>query len=376
MTVLDDLPGVHCHVLEISNGRVGRPSQMFVYEDAPRLAGLRERFGLDQVIAAATTEFDAQLRLMERAYKVPIGELDPYNWSYEDLPQLGRDGRAVMQGEYDSRRRDGHCLFCNLTLIAACIAMGYPARWVNISTKHTYGHEVAEVWSNDFDKWIFLDATRDYYIYDPDTGVPLNLVEISERLAQIMPGPATWEFPIQWHLPDESVLSQVRVAYREGNSPHSISDLTEGVSNLLMFKGHLQMPLRSDFASRPHPVPWRLTSNWGSDQFYCFYSETFPRKREYQNHTNRFHDFNPALNQAELHLRVTAEPHLVCVEIDTQTPGFDTFLAQTDDGDWTPIKGSMLRWPLHQGLNQLRVRVRNCMGVHGPVSHVAMVMNS
>ena len=183
-------------------------------------------------------------------------------------------------------RREGHCLYCNLTLIAACLAMGYPARWVNVSTKHTYGHEVTEVWSNEFDKWVFLDATLDYYIYDPDSGIPLNLVEISQRLAEIMPGPATWKHPIQWHLPDPTALDAVRIACREGKNRHSVWGLDDAVGNLY-FKGHLQMPLRNDFASRSTPVPWRLSSNWGSDLFCCYYSDKFPRKRECQHHTNR-----------------------------------------------------------------------------------------
>lgn len=34
--------------------------------------------------------------------------------------------------------------------------------------------------------------------------------------------------------------------------------------DLLQMVGHLQMPLRNDFASRPQPVPWRVSSNWGS----------------------------------------------------------------------------------------------------------------
>ena len=62
--------------------------------------------------------------------------------------------------------------------------------------------------------------------------------------------------------------------------------LDDAVGNLY-FKGHLQMPLRNDFASRSTPVPWRLSSNWGSDLFCCYYSDKFPRKRECQHHTNR-----------------------------------------------------------------------------------------
>ena len=62
---------------------------------------------------------------------------------------------------------------------------------VNISAIETYGHEVCEVWSNVWNKWVFMDATRDYYAYCPDTGVPLDLLEMNQRLTEVMPSPAT-----------------------------------------------------------------------------------------------------------------------------------------------------------------------------------------
>ena len=365
------------HLLQLRNGRVIRPSLPYVHEDFAHLNELRHRFELDALVSDAATEFEAQLQLMHWAYKIPLGRLDAYQWNYFDLPQLARDasGRPGLLGDYQKRRRDGHCLYCNLTLIAACLAMGFPARWVNISTKHTYGHEVAEVWSNEFDKWIFLDATRDYYIYDPDTGIPLSLVEISERLAEIMPGPATWEYPIQWHLPDLEMLRAARVAYRQGDNAFSIDDLSGGPEHL-MLKGHLQMVRRNDFASRPWPLPWRLSSNWGSDLFYCFYSDMFPRKREYHQHTKRWQDFNPPLNQTELFLSETAEPDILRVDVDTETPCFDTFLVQIDRAEWSKQTAPSLEWRLHKGLNQLQLKTRNSAGVCGPESHAAAVMNT
>ena len=180
MTTIEEIPrntNVFYRLVEFQNGQVIRPSVAFTHEDFAKLKKYREKFELDKVVAGAQTEFEAQLRLMRWAYEIPINGLDPYAWNYYDLPLLKKDdkGNIVLQKDYKGRRRDNHCLYCNLTLIGGCLAMGYPARWVNISTKHTYGHEVTEVWSNDFNKWVFLDATRDYYIYDPDTGVPMSL---------------------------------------------------------------------------------------------------------------------------------------------------------------------------------------------------------
>ena len=62
----------------------------------------------------------------------PIGRLNPHAWCYEDLPQLERDadGEIVLLGPYDEPRREGHCLFCNFTLIGAS---QFRLRWVNIS---------------------------------------------------------------------------------------------------------------------------------------------------------------------------------------------------------------------------------------------------
>jgi hypothetical protein len=367
----------HHYLMEFRNGRVVRPSFEFVHEDFANLKELRQRFDLDEVVQNATTEFEAQLMLMRWAYKVPIGNLNPYAWNYYDLPQLEKDenGRPLLLGDYPGRRRQGHCLFCNLTLIAACLAMGYPARWVNISTKHTYGHEVTEVWSNEFDKWIFLDATRDYYAFDPATGIPLNLVELSERLAEITPAPATWEFPIEHHLPNDDMLTAAHVAYRQGDNSVPIDNPDEGPHHLIL-KGHLQMVLRNDFASRSQPLPWRISSNWGSDLFYCYYGDMFPRKREYQRHTRRRQDFNPSLNQAELFPIATADPSVLRVDMDTETPCFETFLMRVDSDPWSPVSDTSLEWRLHEGPNSLRIKTRNTAGVCGPESLLMMAMHS
>jgi hypothetical protein len=369
---------VFCRLVEWKNGQVIRPSVEFRHEDFLKLAHWKKTFELDKVVAGASTEFEKQLLLMRWAYEIPIKGLDPYHWSYDDLPVLKRDseGKIIRDLEFQEkgRRRGGHCLDCNLTLIGACLALGYPARWVNIATMSTYGHEVAEVWSNDFNKWISLDATRDYYIYDPDTGIPMSLIEINDRLKDIIPYPVTWENPLKWMVPDDALANQVRIAYREGKNKFSIKDVKQG-PQLLLLMGHLSQVLRNDFASRPTPVPWRLSSNWGGDQFYGYFAEKFPRKREYALHTDRWQDFNPPFNQAEMTLSKTGTPGVLRVDIDTETPSFQTFVTSIDGDDWRENPGSSFLWTLHEGLNCLRIRVRNTAGVVGPISSASVVMN-
>lgn len=370
--------GTVVKMVDSRNPEIIRPSVRFTHEDFAKLRPWRTKFELDKVTAGAATEFEKQLRLMRWAYEIPIKGLDPYRWRYDDLPILKRDahGEILMDTAFEEkgRRRGGHCLYSNLTLIGACLAMGYPARWVNISTMSTYGHEVAEVWSNEFNKWVFLDATRDYYIYDPETGIPMSLIEINGRLSEIMPRPVTWEFPLKWLVPDVSLANRVRIAYREGKNKFSVKDEQHG-PELLLYKGHLNMALRNDFASRPTPVPWRLSSNWGGPLFYGYFDEKFPPKREYALHTDRWQDFNPPLNQAHLTLSETATPGVLRVDADTETPFFQAFLVQVDSGAWTENPSSSFSWPLHEGLNTLAVRARNTAGVMGPPSVISVVRN-
>jgi hypothetical protein len=365
-------PGRQPHMLESRNGRALPSSFDYTWERPEMLADLRERFELDAVVAGATTEFEAQLRLMNWAYRIPLGNLDRYAWRYHDLPQLERDedGAIRLLGPYAGSRREGHCLYCNLTLVAALLSFGYAARWVNISTKHTYGHEVTEVWSNDFGKWVHLDATRDFYVYDAESGIPLSLTEIAEHVGRVIPEPVTWERPIQAQVsridPEAAGLG-----CRQPGHGHDI--LFEGGMDLLQMIGHLQMPMRNDFASRPQPVPWRVSSNWGSSEFVTWHSERFPPKLEYERTTDRLQDWEPALNEARVHLIETATPGQLLVEVETVTPWFETFEASVDHADWQDQSDPVWTWDLHEGVNRLRVRACNRFGVRGTASEMTVV---
>ena len=359
-------------MLQSHNGRATPSSFDYTWERPEVLADLRERFELDAVVAGATTEFEAQLRLMNWSYRIPLGNLDRYAWRYHDLPQLERDkdGEIRLLGPYEGSRRQGHCLYCNLTLVAALLSFGYAARWVNISTKHTYGHEVTEVWSNDFGKWIHLDATRDFYLYDAESGLPLSLTEIGEHVGRVVPEAVTWERPIQAQLTRVDPKA-TGMGCRQPGHGHDI--LFEGGMDLLQMIGHLQMPMRNDFASRPQPVPWRVSSNWGSSEFVTWHSKRFPAKLEYDRTTDRLQDWEPALNEARVHLIETAVPGQLRVEVETVTPWFETFEASVDHADWQNQSGSVWTWDLHEGVNQLRVRVCNRFGVRGSASVMTVV---
>ena len=89
-------------------------------------------------------------------------------------------------------------------------------------------------------------------------------------------------------------------------------------------------------------------------------------------HTSRPVDFSPPLNQAELHLTQTADL-AVRVDVDTETPCFETLMVREQEGEWAEQPLAPWEWRLRADCaNSLEVRVRNSAGVLGPVSRVVL----
>jgi len=82
-------------------------------------------------------------------------------------------------------------------------------------------------------------------------------------------------------------------------------------------------------------------------------------------------DFEWTLNQAHFVLEATNEPGTIQVHLDTETPSFESFLAETDGGQKKAVKADFT-WKLHAGKNELRVRPRNAAGREGIPSWVVL----
>ncbi len=366
-------PGLAARV--IRNGRVARSSYPFGYENLlhPELERYRKSARLDKIVEGAASEFEVMLRLLNWAYLIPVTS-NRYSWNWNDVIKLekGEGGMPRLQSGYKGRRRDAMCLHSNQALIGALLACGFQARHVNIHSEAMSGHEVTEVWSNEFNKWFHLDATRDYYYFDPDTGVPLNVLELHDLMAPLVPRVETWQHPF---VPEsaKAVSAAVRVGIREGENPFSAAP--DG-RHLLETMGHFRIIPRNDFLTNPRPVPVHQgTTMWGWDGFLNYHDAKFPRRWEYQRYSDRAVDFYEPLNQAEVTLEETADRGALNVEIDTFTPGFETFLVRLDGGAWTEQRSPAWSWPLRPGLNRLEARVRTVRGVLGPVSEIEVAFH-
>src|SRR5690606_3123020 len=149
--------------------------------------------------------------------------LNAYSWNWNDVttPPIidASTGMPKLNGPFfNGRRMVGMCLYPNQALIGALLSMGFQARHINIHSEGMSGHEVTEVWSNEFNKWSYMDATRDYYYYDMESGIPLNALEIHNLLAASVPGVETWERPFVPYV-GEAVASKVNIGMRQGDNP-------------------------------------------------------------------------------------------------------------------------------------------------------------
>ena len=155
------------------------------YEDPDRreLRQLRERYRLDDVIAKAKTEFGQMVALRNWvqgrwAHGGNFKDHKPYIPAHNALTILAAAEQGVRF----------HCAYFATVYIQCLLSLGWQARRLFVRSKfegipipslpgHGHiGHRISEVWSNQYRKWILMDA--DLNVHYKHGGVPLCAFEI------------------------------------------------------------------------------------------------------------------------------------------------------------------------------------------------------
>ena len=367
----------------INNGEIIPSSYPFAYENLNHLElkKFREDHKLDEVVKGAKSEFEVMMLLLNWAYRVPITQTD-YSWNWNDVtvtPVISEGtGLPQLNGPFKDRRMSGMCLYPTQALIGAFLSMGYQARHININSEGMSGHEVTEVWSNELNKWVYVDPTIDTYYFNQETGIPYNLLEIHNLLAEQLPRTDDWKRPFVPEMGKE-VVSRIKIGMRQGNNPFSIltAPSDNGGSWALETMGHFRIIPRNDFLTNPLPTPVAEGNTmWGWDGYLNWFDDIFPKRDEYQQYTNRANDFYQPLNQTKVYLLETEKSGVLKVVLDNFTPGgFDSFLVGINEGTWYTQNQSTLNWELQSGLNNIRVRSKNSRGILGPISNIQVTYN-
>jgi len=169
-------------VIESHNESIARAGREFDYEpfDHPDLNTLRERYKLDDLVAGAKDELELITRLAAWSSR---------QWEKGHLAQSYPPWNAleILKPHADGTPVGGFCQQYNLVFLQACESFGQPGRAVSISQGVLpdkipgSGHEVVEIWSNQFKKWIYVDGNCAWYAVDKETRVPLSLWELRQR---------------------------------------------------------------------------------------------------------------------------------------------------------------------------------------------------
>jgi hypothetical protein len=314
----------------------------------PKLKALRERYHLDQVVAAGKSEFDRQVLLLD--------------WVNHRLTKFGKP-TCQARGALDILQAadEGNTFFCSHygdVLVSAAASLGWVDRPLALRRPNgsRYGsgpsteHTSTEIWSNQFAKWVLFDPT--FAMYVEKAGVPLS----------------AYEFRQEWFYRDAKdvtfVLDKDRKRYRKSDMP--------------VFRSH-------------HPGFGDLVLDAGATDVYAFigyipntdlmdrgpdYGKMFITKDRLCDGTpwhQRVAPADPArdpyfpIDQAAV--RLTADGTSLRVTLKTLTPNFKTYQVRFDGGPWRPCD-DVITWAPQADPSRVEVRAVNQYGVEGPVSTI------
>ncbi|MFC1508676.1 transglutaminase-like domain-containing protein, partial [Candidatus Omnitrophota bacterium] len=336
----------------------------FTYQsaDEPRNKEVIDREDLDAVVMGAHNEFEAIVRLLNYASRrwVYAGpRLEYPKWNAVDIAE-----RAHSFGD------GGMCIQHAAFLVHILTVMGYQARHVNI-----IAHEVVEVWSDDFDKWVYLDPTQgvDCYLYDTRTGIPLSLDEMHKAYYTLygVNKPIDWMVPTADWYTLERDYSRLPISMSTTDPRIMLRHEKNGMLLYYDLCAFLRMMPRNNFSttSIPEPLQQGNYCPWPWDGYINWYDQLAPPKLQYSNHTDRVCDFWPTLNRVRFEAVPEVNGDAVFMRMITFTPSFKTFQVKIDDNDWVD-SDEHYTWRLHEGKNRLEMRAVTRFGVTGNPSFI------
>ncbi|MHB9029565.1 MAG: transglutaminase-like domain-containing protein, partial [Candidatus Latescibacterota bacterium] len=333
--------------------------------DRPEFAELRKRENLDRIIAGSRTQYEAQVKLLEYATK-------RWRWNEPNPEYPEWDALSVLD-RINQAGGGGMCIQFNLLLAGACQAYGWQARLVGID-----GHEVCEIWSDDYGKWIYFDAYNwNHVLCDSRTGQPLSMLEVHNAyLDYFYPDrPMDWLNDYRFH--DDAVTKRADKP-PVVRSSSTYNDRASGDYGGFMQSRILRIVPRNNWYEQPYPRPLShgTDSSWPWDGYVTWYDTRTPPRIQYSWYTDRPRDMWPELNRTHITATQGYGNDQLYLQFETYTPNFSHYEVCTDDGPWEEAASSFV-WMLAPGKNTVRVRAASKLGVKGKpsslsVNHVLM----
>jgi hypothetical protein len=345
----------------------------FVYQEpSPRLKLLRERYKLDEVIASGKTELD---QLMLLRYWVR----NQWHTAWGNHPQPWMppwDAHIILENK-DQPDCLTMCTHYAAVFTQCCLALGWNARHCILDH-----HCVAEVFVNEQNRWVMMDAGNsaqrsDVGLHFEDNGVPLSALELhhvyhgqrkgdtvkvrftpralSDKIAHLCrPAPATAQDAKR---PDVVPLAELK------NYP---------VCGLANYRRYA-FPPRNNFLNSL--LPGELYQGW-SEYFYDAYDWVGDHRDqpqlspEYSLHLHRPQDVNWPVTGCRIHVLRTDKPGELRIDVEAPTPNLAGLEVWKGPGHGWQASPASFTWTVQPGDNILEVCSVNAWGKKGPVARL------
>lgn len=335
----------------------------FVYQEpSARLKLLRERYQLDQVIAAGKTEMEQLmlLRYWVRNQWHTAWKGQPASW----MPPW--DALIILESK-DQPDCLTMCTHYAAVFTQCCLALGWNARHCILDH-----HCVSEVWVDQHRKWVMMDAGNsaqraDVGLHFERQGVPLSALELHQaQQAKQTDGITVCFTPA---LLVEQVAPLCRPAPIKKGKPSTPRPETISVAELPKFPvcgvnnfRRYAFPARNNYLASLYPG--ELYQGWSSYFYdgYWWIGESPEYSRPLQ--PTRPQDIDWTLNWTRIHLTRTSKLNELQVDLETFTPNLAR-LEMTTEATPTPAAATWKAtaatfiWKLEPGQNVLRVRSVN-----------------
>lgn len=318
----------------------------FVFEspDAPYLAELLQSYQLHELLPREAGEYDKMLALFAWLGTRWDHGADPVPGGLSSSPPA----EIIAAGERGARF---WCEVCARVTVQAATALGWPARLITASSDgYRWEHALAEVWSNQFNKWFLVDT--DYNIVYEARGVPLSAYEMC-------------------HLGPELQASGVLKVRRFAPLKRSLREV-----DLLRLYRYVHLDLRNDWYSRRlqqgSPAGGDLATWWTGR------ADLGPLLTS-KNRVDSQELFDWPVNATEIHAsevrELDAGRYLIALALRGYSPYFRRFLIRVDQGAWLAAPDARGRFELMRGRHVLETRIESINGDLGPVASVEILLH-
>lgn len=307
----------------------------------PKFVTLRERYGLDQVVAGIEGEFDRILALRHWIKKtIKIEDANPTVVRFQhafDILDAALDGGAF------------HCAHFSIVQMAILNAFGYVCRRLGAGDgrlERGKYHGVNEVWVNELAKWVLIDAKYDLH-FEKD-GVPLSALEMRNEI-----------------IADEA--AQVKRVYGPQRE-HLVKDFPEATETYRWVNWEMNTNSFSTFPNAGSSAAVLYDDDYAKE--HVWYRDGKPNWAYEQEFFVRvahqsWIEWTP--NVIKAHPRI--EGTQLTVRLQSCTPNFKSYQRSVNGGSWEDCE-IINELALVGDTVRIEYRSQNLVGVFGPVHTV------